>query len=166
LEEQIGVVQDAADKASRKRSARALARTQRQLLQIGIDSRIVVNDIIRYAKEDRGWGDGVLDFTEVAGWDPWEPKDTEVPTKVLPGLEGLEGEAPSGSLAEFLRQGQINDGPRVSQLETDLREILGTSAELASASENLRLQRMVVWLTVIAAIATIVAAWAAVIALR
>ena len=147
LEEQMAGIQDVADQASRKRSPRALADTQRQLLQTGLDSRIVVNDIVRYAQDPR-WKHGVLDFTEV----------------VPPDLQGKA--QPAASLAESLRQGQITDGPRVSQLETDLREVLLTSAELTSASENLRLQRMVVWLTVIAVIAAIVAAAAAVIALR
>lgn len=147
LEEQLAGLQDVADQASRSRTPRALADTQRQLVQTGIDSRIVVNDIVRYA-QDPWWKHGVLDFTEV----------------VPPGLEGQL--KPTSSLVEFLRQGQITDGRRVTQLETDMREILSTSAELTSASENLRLQRRVVWLTVIAVIVAIVAAAAAVIALR
>jgi dTDP-4-amino-4,6-dideoxygalactose transaminase len=40
------------------------------------------------------------------------------------------------SLAESLRQSQITDGQRVFRLETDLREVLSTSAELVSASET------------------------------
>jgi hypothetical protein len=147
LEEQLAGIQDVADQASRNRSPRALADIQRLLLQTGIDSRIVVNDIVRYA-QDPWWKHGVLDFTEA----------------VPPDLQGKA--EPTASLAEFLRQGQITDGQQVSRLETDLREVLSTSAELTSASENLRLQRMVVWLTVIAVIAAIVAAAAAVIALR
>jgi hypothetical protein len=147
LEEQLAGLQDVADQASRRRTPRALADTQRQLLQTGIDSRIVVNDIVRYA-QDPWWKHGVLDFTEV----------------VAPGQEGQL--KPTPSLVESLRQGQITDGRRVVQLETDLREILSTSAELASAGENLRLQRRVVWLTVISLIVAIVAAWAAVMALR
>jgi hypothetical protein len=147
LEQQLAGLQDVADQASRSRSPRALADTQRQLLQTGIDSRIVVNDIVRYG-EDPWWKHDVLDFTEV------------VPP------ERQEDSQPTATLAESLRQGQITDGQRVYRLETDLREVLSTSAELTSASENLRLHRMVVWLTVIAVIAVIVAAAAAVIALR
>jgi hypothetical protein len=170
LDEQIAGIQDVADEASRKRSSRALADTQRQLFQTGIDSRIVVNDIVRYAQVPQ-WGDNVLDFTEVpysSEWDLW--LDSEVPP-ALPGSDSevspaLQGEAPPGiSLAEELRLGQITDGQRVSRLETDLREILSTSAEFGAASENLRLQRWVVWLTVIATIVAIIAAAAAVIAL-
>jgi hypothetical protein len=156
LEEQITGIQDFADQASRKRSSRALADTQRQLLHTGIDSRIVVNDIIRYAQAP-AWAKRVLDFTEV-------PQAFQ--RSVTGGDPAPQGEAPpTASLAESLRQGQIADGQRVSRLETDLREILSTSAELTSASENLRLQSMVVWLTVIATIVAIIAAAAAVIAL-
>jgi hypothetical protein len=154
LEAQIGRIQDAADQASRERSAQALADTQRQLLQTGIDSQIVVNDIVRYAQA-RGWGNGVLNFTEVA------PQASQ-----RSATEGFPApRARPVSLTESLRKEQISDGQRVSQLETDLREVLNTSAQLASASENLRLQRMVVWLTVIATIVAIIAAAAAVIAL-
>jgi hypothetical protein len=154
LEEQIADIQDAADQASRKRSSRALAKTQRQLLQTGIDSRIVVNDIIRYARVPRGrWNE--LDFTKVASPD------------VTREFHRRHGQAPpTVSLTEFLQKGQITNGQRVSRLETDLREVLNTSAQLASASENIRLQRLVVWLTVIATIVAIIAVAVAVMALR
>jgi hypothetical protein len=148
LEEQLAGIQDFAQSADRRRSPHALADTQRQLLQTGIDSRIVVNDIVRYA-QDSWWKHGVLDFSEV----------------LPPTLE--EGKVQStGSLAESLREGQIGNGQRVSQLEGDLREVLNTNAQLTSASENLRLQRRITWLTVISVIAAVVAAVAAVIALR
>ncbi len=146
LEEQLAGIQDFADQADRKRSPRALAETQRQLLHTGIDSRIVVNDIARYA-QDPWWKHGILDFSEA----------------LPPALQGKA--EPTASLAESLRQGQITDGQRVSRLETDLREILNTNAELTSTSENLRLQRRISRLTVVAVIATIVGAAAAVIAL-
>jgi hypothetical protein len=74
------------------------------------------------------------------------------------------GEPPAVSLAESLRTGQIADGERISQLETDLYEVLNTSANLASAIENLRLQNenlclqnKVVRLTRIAIIIAIIA---------
>jgi hypothetical protein len=159
LEEQLARIQDAADRVGRKRSSKALKDTQRQLLQTGIDSRIVVNDIVRYAQDQplRPERRYVLNFTEVAEL-TWGD--------IASGESIPQGEAPpTDSLVEFLSKGQITDGERVSQLETDLREILSTSAELISASENLRLQRWVVWLTVIATIVAVIAAAAAVIAL-
>jgi hypothetical protein len=157
LEEQIADIQDVADQASRERSAQALADTQRLLLQTGIDSRIVVNDIIRYA-QGPGWASDVLGLYRSR-----PPPSSWMSPPVSPTPQG---EASSdASLAESLRKGQITDGQRVFQLETDLREVLGTSAELASASENIRLQRGVFWLTVIATIVAIVAAAVAVIAL-
>jgi hypothetical protein len=65
LEEQLAGLQDVADQVIRSRSSGALADIQRQLLQTGINSRIVVNDIVRYA-QDPFWKHGVVDFTEVA----------------------------------------------------------------------------------------------------
>jgi hypothetical protein len=64
LEEQLAGLQDVADQVIRSRSSGALADIQRQLLQTGINSRIVVNDIVRYA-QDPFWKHGVVDFTEV-----------------------------------------------------------------------------------------------------
>lgn len=64
LEEQLAGLQDVAGQASRRRSPRALTATQQQLLRTGIDSRIAVNDIVRYA-DDPWWKHDVLDFTEV-----------------------------------------------------------------------------------------------------
>jgi hypothetical protein len=147
LEEELAGIQDVAEQAGRKRSPRALADTQQQLLRTGIDSRIVVNDIARYA-QDPWWKHDVLDFSEV----------------LPPGLEGKA--QPTGSLAKSLRESQIEGGQRVAHLETDLREILNTNAGLTSASENLRLQRRILWVTVISVIAAVVAAAAAVIALK
>ena len=146
LQEHVAGLQDAAEHASRDRSPQALAHTQQQLVETGIDSRVVVNDIVRYAK-DPWWKHGALDFSEV-----------------LPPT--LDGKAQSAaSLIESLREDQVSNGPQVTRLETDLREILSTSAELNSAAENLRLQRTVVRLTVISVIVAVVAAAAAVIAL-
>jgi hypothetical protein len=47
-------------------------------------------------------------------------------------------------------------------MEKDLREILSTNADLAGASANLRLQRRVIWLTIVSIIIAIIAAGAAV----
>jgi hypothetical protein len=146
LEEQLASIQDAAQQSARRRAPHALADTQQLLLRNGIDSRIVVNDIVRFA-QDSWWRYNLIEFTEV---DP-------------PGVR--DSRRPPASLADSLRGGQITDGQRVSRLETDLRDILSTSADLTSASENIRLQRRVVWLTIISVIAAIVAAAAAVIAI-
>lgn len=147
LEEQLASIQDVAEQASFRHSPRALTETQRQLLRTGIDSRIVVNDIIRYA-QNSSWGTDVLEFSEV-------------PQRAL-----SQNSEPPTSLTEWLQLGQITGGERVARLETDLRDILSTSAGLISASENLRLQRRVVWLTVISVLAAVVGAAAAVLALR
>ena len=107
LEEHMSNLQDAAERANRKRSARGLSEVQRQLLQSGLDSRIVVKDIVRYA-EGPMWRFNMLEFSEV------------VPAAV------------GASLAETWQRGQIADGRRISQMEDDLREVLSTSAELAA----------------------------------
>jgi hypothetical protein len=140
LEEQLSSIQDAADRTGRKRSGRAVAELQQQLLRAGLDSQIVVSDIVRYT-EDRMWGYDLLDFTRVAA------------RRAL-------GREPTVTLAEWLRQGQAQDGRRVSRMERDLREVLSTNAELTAPSANLRLQWTAIWIAAIAAvIAIVIALW-------
>jgi hypothetical protein len=67
LEEQQPGIQDAAERATRNRPSRALRDVQRQLLSSGLDSRMVSNDIARYAQESiTMYRYGVPDFSYVA----------------------------------------------------------------------------------------------------
>jgi hypothetical protein len=125
-----------------------LTEIQQQLLRTGMDSQIVGADIVRYAQDEASWRRDILDFNEVSP----------------PAL--ARRAASRASLAETMRQGQINQGDRVTQAEADLRELLNTSAQLTAATENLRLQRRVLWLTIASLIVAAVAATAAVVALR
>lgn len=74
--------------------------------------------------------------------------------------------APEPSLAESLRQGQVDHGARVTQNEADMRDLISSSAQLTAAAENIRLQRRVSWLTVVSLIVAAIAAAAAIAALR
>ena len=147
LEGQMVGIQDAAERASNRRSPRGLSDMQRQIIQVGIDSRIVVNDIVQYAGHP-AWSIGVLEFSETGSSD------------------GTASSPITASLTDSLRQEQITDGRRVSQMESDLRDILSTSAELTAGSENLRLQRRIAWLTAISLAVAVFAAIVAVVALR
>jgi hypothetical protein len=69
------------------------------------------------------------------------------------------------SLKEAWHQNQVDDGNMIMQAESDLRDLLNTSAQLTAAAENLRLQRRVFWVTVISLVVAAVAAGAAVVAL-
>lgn len=143
LEEQTIGILDAADQAGGDKSLKALEQVQRQLLRAGLDSRIVANDITQ------GPGNPILDSNV--------PDFVEVIHR-----SGPRTPAPSPSLISLWRISQAATGKRVVQMEKDLREILSTNADLASASANLRLQRRVIWLTVISMIIAIIAAGAAV----
>jgi hypothetical protein len=138
LEEQVPSIQDAADRASRKRSGRTLTELQQQLLRAGLDSRIVVNDMVRFT-QNRLWGYDLPDFRRVT------------PPRVAFLRE------PTVTLTQWLRQGQAEDGRRVIRMENDLREVLSTNAELTAASINLRVQWTAVWIAAIAAFAAVVA---------
>jgi hypothetical protein len=138
LEEQPPAIQDSAESASRKRSVGALDEAQRQLLHAGLDIQIVVNDIARFTENTR-WAYELLDFSRVPA----------------PG-RALAGE-PTVTLAQLLRRGQAEDGPRISRMERDLREVLVTNANLAAARANLRPQWTAVSIAVVAAAAAIAA---------
>jgi hypothetical protein len=148
LDEQLAATRDLAERSGGERSPRALTQIQQQLLRTGMDSQIVAADIVRYAQNDASWRRDILDFHEV-----------------LPSAFASRA-TPRASLADTMRQGQINQGNRVTQAEAGLRELLNTSAQLTAAAENLRLQRRVLLLTVVSLIVAAVAAAAAVIALR
>jgi hypothetical protein len=138
LDEQMPSIQDAADRASRKYSARTLAQLQVLLLRNGLDSRIVVNEIIEFTKDDM-WEDGLLTFTNV---------HNPVVVRLPP---------PPASLTGSWRQEQAEIGERVTRMEADLRELLSTSADLAAASANLRLQRNAIWIAIGSFLAAVVA---------
>lgn len=143
LEEQTIGILDAADRAGRDKSPKALEQVQRQLLRAGLDSRIVANDITQ------GPGNPILDSNV--------PDFSEVVHH-----PGPRTPAPNPSLIGLWKTSQVATGKRVVQMEKDLREILSTNADLASASANLRLQRRVIWLTVVSIVIAIIAASAAV----
>ena len=169
LAEQLAATRDLAKQAAGKRLPRALAQIQQQLISTGLDSQIVADDIVRYARDEQSWRYDVLDFTQVlppaltehlrpdrtaaarrTTWRPWKRRnrqtaeacrhpgrrsrpDTANPAPALPA---------QSSLAELLRQGQIDQGTLVTQAEADLRDLINTSAQLTAATENIRLQRL------------------------
>jgi hypothetical protein len=148
LDEQLAVTRDLTEQASSKRSPRALAQVQRQLIHTGMDSQIVAADIVHYAERQMTRRHNGFDFTEV------------------PPPSIAQRVTPKTSLAETLLKGQIDHGTRVTQAEADIRDLLSTSAQLTAAAENLRLQRRVLWLTIVSLLVAAIAAAAAVIALR
>ena len=148
LDEQLAATRDLAERSGGGRSPRALTQIQQQLLRTGMDSQIVAADIVRYAQDEASWRRDILDFNEV------------------PPPDLARQVTPQASLADTMRQGQINQGNRVTQAEAGLRELLNTSAQLTAVTENVRLQRRVLWLTIASLIVAAVAAAAAVVALR
>ena len=190
LAEQLAATRDLAKQAAGKRSPRALAQIQQQLISTGLDSQIVADDIVRYARDERSWRYDVLDFTQVLPpaltehlrpdhaasarrrtWRPWKRKNHQAagarrhPGRLSRSAAANLAPAPS-SLAELLRQGQIDQGTLVTQAEADLRDLINTSAQLTAAAENIRLQRRVLLLTIISVIVAVIAATAAVDALH
>jgi hypothetical protein len=152
LDEQLAATRDLAERATGKRSPRALTQVQRQLISIGLDSQIVAADIVRYARDERSWRHDLLDFSQVL------PPDLMEHLNPAPTLQP--------SLAESLRLGQLDQGTMVTENEADMRDLINSSAQLTAAAENIRLQRRVSWLTIVSLIVAAIAATAAIAALH
>jgi hypothetical protein len=144
LDKQTSTIQDAAARASSRQSAHALSEMQRQILRTGIDSRIVVGDIVDFANSP-AWKN-VVDFTAAT-------------PAVLSSSSSPQPATQATFLNETWRVRATIDGKRIIEQESDLREILNTSAQLAAASANLRLQRTAVWIAVISLLVAIIAIW-------
>ena len=130
----LSLLRDEAMASMGGNSARELIALRDSLLRVGLDSRIVATEIVEFAAEQDEWEYGVPDFAFVTH----DGRSTE-------------------SLSSVLRKGQRATGKRVGQVESDLGELLSTSADLTGSVQNLRLQGKVLWLTVVSSIIAIVA---------
>jgi len=193
LDEQLAATRDLAEQATGERSPKALDQVRRQLVTTGLDSQIVANDIVSFARDEWSWRYEFLDFTQVlppaltghqakadAAPEPRKPwrlrKIKRHRGTSTSGDHGRRGEqdtqgqtpaaTPQRSLAESLRQGQIDRGTTVAESEANVRDLINASAQLTAAAENIRLQRRVLGLTIVSVIVAMIAAAAAVIALR
>lgn len=147
LDEQLVITRDLAERLSSGRSPHALAQVQQQVIHMGLESDIVVGDILRYAQDQNAWHQ-FPSFSEV----------TSVASTQQP--------SPQVSLEQALQRRQMDNSNRIKQTEVDLRDLLNVSAQLTAAAENLRLQRRVLWLTIVSLIVGAIAAAAAVVALH
>ena len=147
LDEQLAATRDLSQRATSQRSPKSLTQVQQQLINTGLDSQIVTADIARFANDEKRWKRDLLDFTKVV-----PPSQAAHLTSPLP-------------LAETLRQSQIDQATDIAQAETDLRELINSSAQLTAAAENIRLQRWVRLLAIVSLIVAIIAAAATIAAL-
>jgi hypothetical protein len=192
LDEQLAAIRDLTEQATGARSPRALDRVRRQLVTTGLESQIVANDIASFARDERHWKYEFLDFTHVLpaalatspdlgravpparerriGWGIRLCRRTRAGgDSGQRGRQDAQEQAPAvrlASLAESLRQGQIERGTLVAESEAKVRDLINTSAQLTAAAENIRLQRRVWWLTFFSVIVAVIAAAAAVAAVR
>ena len=192
LDEQLAATRDLTEQATGARSPKALDRVRRQLVTTGLESQIVANDIVSFARDEQSWKHEFLDFSHVLpaalttspdhgravrpARQPWSRWGIKLRRRTRAGgdsgqcgHQGAQEQAPAAgptSLAESLRQGQIERGAVVTEGEAKVRDLINISAELTAAAENIRLQRRVWWLTFFSAVVAVVAAAAAVAALR
>ena len=192
LDEQLAATRDLTERASAARSPKALDQVRRQLVTTGLESQLVANDIAAFARDEQSWKHEFLDFSLVlpAALTASPDQGNDVPqvrasrshwgirlrrrTKAEKdssqrgegGAQEQSSAAGTASLAESLRQGQIERGAVVAESEAKVRELINTSVQLTATAENIRLQRRVWWLTAFSAIVAVIAAAPAVIALR
>ena len=146
--EQLANIRDLTDRASRRRSPRALTDVEREMMLLGLDCDIVTADIVDYAKAEKSWEYNFPDFALAK-------RDSNTDVVVF-----------NTSLAEHLRQGQLDLSDKVRREETVMRDLLNAGAQLLASAENLRLQFRVLFLTIVSLIVAVVAALAAVAALH
>lgn len=144
VDQQLSALTDRAATASAGfGAARKLAKIHKDVIRIGLNGQVVVNDLVRLANGRGLWSYGVLDFTRV-------------PPANLPADEtGVQME--KATLLSTLRERQVHDGRRLTQTEANVRELLGIGADLRAASLNLNIQ----WIVVVLAVGSLaVALWA------
>lgn len=126
-------------------AARKLAKIHKDVIRIGLNGQVVVNDLLRLANGRSLWSYGVLDFTMV-------------PPPNLP-MDETEVQMETATLLSTLRERQVHDGRRLTEIEAKVRELLGIGADLRAASLNLNIQ----WIVALLALISIgIAVWAAV----
>jgi len=145
--ERLANIRDLTDRASRRHSPRALTRVEREMVLMGLESDIVTADIVDSAKRENSWRN-FPDFADAK----CDINADEVIFKT--------------SLVEYLRRGQSDLGDKVMREESVMRDLLNAGAQLLASAENLRLQRRVLFLTIVSLIVAVVAAVAAVAALH
>lgn len=146
VDQQLSALTDRAATASAGfGAARRLAKIHKDVIRIGLDGQVVVNDLMRLANGRGLWSYGVLDFTRV-------------PPAALPA-DAMAEQMEKATLLDTLRERQLQDGRRLTQTEADVRELLSIGADLRAASLNLNIQ----WIVALLALVSIgIAVWAAV----
>lgn len=144
LDRQLSALTDRAATASAGFGAAGkLAKIHKEVIRIGLNGQIVVNDLLRLAHSRGLWSFGVLDFTRV-------------PPADLPADES-EMQMEKATLLSTLRERQLQDGGRLTETEADVRELLGIGADLRAASLNLNIQ----WTVALLALGSLaIAVWA------
>jgi hypothetical protein len=146
VDQQLSALTDRAASASAGfGAARKLAKIHKDVVRIGLNGQVVVNDLLRLANGRGLWSYNVLDFTQV-------------PPAYLPADE-TQAQMETATLLSTLRERQVHDGRRLTEIEADVRELLGIGADLRAASLNLNIQ----WIVALLALVSIgIAVWAAV----
>ncbi|WP_152646396.1 hypothetical protein [Streptacidiphilus albus] len=143
--EQLTVLRDRSERAVRKGTGRSFTSLRKSLLQAGVDTQIVIGDISAMANDSKDWA--TIGFSPV------------VPPRLA--TYGAIHALPEGWRQEALLRSQ-----EALQFESRLRELISTSAELTATATNIRIQKVVIWLTTASVIAAAIAAWASVAALH
>jgi hypothetical protein len=143
VQRDLAELRDLAEKSTRNETIGSLTELKDKLLRIGLDGQMAVAEIVRVAQAESEAGEGWFD-----------------------GPNFLFSIKEERKLNESLRSGRIAVGENIIRSESRLRELLSTTADLAIAATNLRLQQRVFWLTIVSVLVAIAAGIVSLVALN
>lgn len=138
LGNRIAEVRDQATSIASDATHKSFVSLRNRLLVSGIESQLVAKEIVSFCGSDRWIGQGF--------------QLNEVLSQPLLDLGRLPGQFHS-SLAAYI----TNESARISSSEKEVRELVSAAADLTNAAYGIRLQAVVLWLTVVSVVVAIIA---------
>jgi len=135
---QVAVVRDRATAISSVASYSAFVALRNRLLATGIESQLVAKEIVSFCQSWR-WSERSPDYDEL-----------------LPSFYRDSGREPV-KLHTALADRIIEETRRIAYVEKEIRELVSAAAGLTNAAYGIRLQAVVLWLTIISVIVAIIA---------
>ncbi|MFI6417644.1 hypothetical protein ACIBG6_09580 [Streptomyces sp. NPDC050842] len=137
LSDQIADVRDKATLIANDATHGSFVALRNRLLVSGIESQLVAKEIVTFSAGDRWDGGGRLN-------------------EILPQALSDLGRSPT-SFHSVLARSIARESLRISESEKEIRDLVSAAAGLTNAAYGIRLQAVVLWLTVVSVLVAIVA---------
>ncbi|WP_329442571.1 hypothetical protein [Streptomyces canus] len=138
LGKQVADVRDRATAISSIATYGAFVDLRNKLLVTGIESQLVAKEIVTFCESRRWLGEG--------------SEYNQVLTRFY-----LDAGRQPVNLHAGLAKRIIEESRRISQVEKEIRELVSAAADLTNAAYGIRLQAVVLWLTVVSVVVAVIA---------